>query len=261
MKNELTGAGIAYLHAGSGRPLIFIHGWSMAAPVWQRQIDYFSKTGYEVAAIDLRGQGKSLGEGPYTISQFAYDLKGFIHEMGYEKPVLVGWSMGAMVALEFALKHPSKAAGICLVGGMPRFTKTDDYLHGLPLKDVKGMKLKLKRDFERTIGEFRELISAGLSGDDKDILMNSTFPDLKASKAGLVELMEADLREGLDKIKLPTLLIHGDKDHVSLPAASEYMAEKIADAKLTLIKGAGHVPFLSHQDQFNETLGEFLRRI
>ena len=261
MKSELTGGGIAYLHAGSGRPLIFIHGWSMAAPVWQRQIDHFSKIGYEAAAIDLRGHGKSLENGPYTISQFAYDLKGFIHDRGYENPVLVGWSMGAMVVLEFALKHPSKAAGICLVGGMPRFTKADDYLHGLPLKDVKGMKQKLKRDFERTMDEFRESISAGVSGPDKDILMNSTFPDLKAAKAGLVELMEADLRDSLSKIKLPTLLIHGDKDHVSLPAASEYMAEEIAGSKLVLIKDAGHVPFLSHQDEFNENLGKFLRRI
>lgn len=261
LKNELTGGGIAYLHAGSGRPLIFIHGWSMAAPVWQRQIEHFSKCGYEVAAMDLRGHGKSLKDGPYTISQFAFDLKGFIHDIGLEKPLLVGWSMGAMVALEFVIKHPSKAAGICLVGGMPRFTEDDDYPHGLPLKDVKGMKVKLKRDFERTIGEFRESISAGLSVPDKDILMNATFPDLKASKACLVELMAADLREGLGKVKIPTLLIHGDKDHVSHPSASEYMLEKIEGSKLALIKSAGHVPFLSHQDEFNKTLEGFLRRI
>ena len=261
MKNELTGQGTAYLHGGVGRPLIFIHGWSMAAPVWQRQIYHFSNSGYEVAAIDLRGHGKSLKDGPYTISQFAYDLKNFIHDRGYEKPVLVGWSMGAMVALEFVIKHPSKAAGICLVGGMPRFTEADDYTPGLPLKDVKGMKLKLKRDFERTIGEFRGAISNGLSESDKEILMHSTYPELKASKACLVELMEADLREGLGKIKLPTLLIHGDKDRVSYSAASEYMLERIPGASLSLIKDAGHVPFLSHQDEFNEALEEFLRRI
>ena len=261
MKSLQTGSGIAYLHAGCGRPLIFIHGWSMAAPVWQRQIEYFSKSGYEAAAIDLRGHGKSLDAGPYTISQFAYDLKGFIHEMGYDKPILVGWSMDAMVALEFVLKHPSKASGICLVGGMPRFTNSDDYLHGLPLKDVKGMKLKLKRDFERTIGEFRESISEGVPEAEKDILINSTYPDLKASKAGLIELMEADLRDGLSKINLPALLIHGDKDPVSLPAASRYMAEEIAGSRLALIRDAGHVPFLSHQDEFNKTLEEFLRRI
>ncbi|MDT8316596.1 MAG: alpha/beta fold hydrolase [bacterium] len=261
MKNEFTGRGIAYLHEGSGRPLVFIHGWSMAAPLWQRQIEHFAKSGYEATAIDLRGHGKSFKDGPYTISQFAYDLKDFIHDRGLEKPVLVGWSMGAMVALEFIIKHPSKAAGICLVGGMPRFTEADDYPHGLPLKDVKGMKVKLKRDFERTMGEFRESISEGLSESDKEILMNAAFPDLKASKASLVELMEDDLREGLEKIKLPTLLIHGDKDRVSLRAASEYMLERISGSRLALIKGAGHVPFLSHKDEFNETLEEFLRRI
>ncbi len=233
----------------------------MAAPLWQRQIEYFSKNGYEVAAMDLRGHGKSLVDAPYSISQFAFDLKGFIHDMGFEKPVLVGWSMGAMVALEFVIKHPSKAAGVCLVGGMPRFTEADDYPHGLPLKDVKGMKNKLKRDFERTMGEFRESISAGLSEPDKEILMNATFPDLKASKACLVELMEADLRDGLDKVKVPSLLIHGDEDRVSLQSASEYMLERIEGSRLALIKGAGHVPFLSHQDEFNEALEEFLRSV
>lgn len=261
MKNDLTGKGIAYLHAGSGRPLIFIHGWSMAAPLWQRQIEHFSKSGYKVAAMDLRGHGKSLVDAPYSISQFAFDLKGFIHDMGFEKPVLIGWSMGAMVALEFVIKHPSKTAGVCLVGGMPRFTEADDYPHGLPLKDVKGMKNKLKRDFERTMGEFRESISAGLSEPDKEILMNVTFPDLKASKACLVELMEADLRDGLDKVKVPSLLIHGDEDRVSLQSASEYMLERIEGSRLALIKGAGHVPFLSHQDEFNEALEEFLRSV
>ena len=261
MKNDLTGKGIAYLHAGSGRPLIFIHGWSMAAPVWQRQIEYFSNSGYEVAAVDLRGHGKSLRDSPYTVSQFGFDLKGFIHDIGFVKPVLVGWSMGAMVALEFAMKHPGKTAGICLVGGMPRFTESDDYPGGLPLKDVKGMKVKLKRDFERTMGEFRGSISAGLTGHDKDIVMNVTLPDPAASKACLVELMEADLREGLGRVKLPTLLIHGGKDRVSPPSASEYMRERIKGSRLALIEGAGHVPFLSHEDEFNKALEGFLRRV
>lgn len=91
--------------------------------------------------------------------------------------------------------------------------------------------------------------------------MNATFPDLKASKACLVELMEADLREGLGKVKVPSQLIHGDEDGVSLQSASEYMLERIEGSRLALIKGAGHVPFLSHQDEFNEALEGFLRRI
>lgn len=260
MKKEITAGGISYISTGKGTPLIFIHGWAMASSVWQRQLDFFSYRGFETIAIDLRGHGESSKEGPYTVSQMSYDLKGFIHEMGYKSPVLVGWSRGAMVILDFVAKHGHTASAICLVGGTPKFTEGEGFDYGLSSKDVQGMKLKVRRDFERSIREFRQSIAGKLDDEKKDILMNCPFPGSEGARAGLKDLMEVDLRDTLEKVKIPTLLIHGTDDHVCLPEASEYMAKRINRAKLHLIKDAGHVPFLSHEEQFNSLLEDFLRR-
>lgn len=260
MKKGITAGGISFASAGEGKPLIFIHGWSTASSVWQRQIKYFSGKGFEVIAIDLRGHGDSLKEGPFTVSQMAYDLKKFIHETGYESPILAGWSKGAMVILEFAAKHSHTASAICLVGGTPRFTQGEDFQYGLPLKNVRGMKLKVKRSFERAIRDFRQAIADDLDERNKNILMSCPLPAVEAAREGLSELMEADLRDLLDRIKSPVLLIHGTQDHVCLPGASRYIDEKIMNSELHLIEGAGHAPFLSHEGLFNRILEDFIRR-
>jgi len=260
LKQGITAGGISFISNGEGRPLIFVHGWAMSSAVWQRQVACFPVKGFETVAIDLRGHGDSLQEGPYTVSQMSYDLKGFIHEMGFKSPLLVGWSRGAMVVLDFAARHSRSLSAVCLVGGTPKFVAGEGFDYGLPSKDVKGMKLKLKRDFERSIREFRSAIAGNLDYESSDIVMNCPLPGREAAKAGLKELMEVDLRDSLDRINNPVLLIHGDNDHVCLPGASAYMKNKLEKAELHLIKGAGHIPFLSHEDQFNKLLEDFIRR-
>lgn len=259
MTARVSNSGIAYDAKGSGPAVIFLHGWSMAGSVWDRQLNHFSHAGFEAVAIDLRGHGESIQEGPYTISQMAFDLKSFIHEMEYEKPFLVGWSMGAMVLLDFIAKHPSAASAFCLIGGTPRFTAADDFPHGLPVKDVKGMKVKLKRDFGRCLRGFRESITGGLDEAEKRIIEDAVFPVYDAAKNGIKELLEADLRDRLDQIRASLLLIHGDEDRVCPPGASRFMAERVGGAEICEIKGAGHVPFLSHREEVNKKLEEFIR--
>jgi len=261
MIRERTGMGLSCISAGSGRPLIFIHGWAMGATVWERQLEYFSGRGYEAVAIDLRGHGDSIKDGPYTLSQMAYDLKNFIHEKGFEKPFIAGWSMGAMIILELLAAHRHLPSGVCLGGGTAKFTSSDDYQHGLHPKDVRGMKTKLKRDFLRCLGEFRESIADGLKDHERDLISDAPLPSFDAAKAGLVELIGADLRSTLDRVDVPTLIIHGRDDRVCPPGAAEYMAAEIEGSHLLMIDDAGHVPFLSHSEHFNEELEKFIKRI
>lgn len=260
MNKGTTAGGISYRTTGEGRPLVFIHGWAMSLSVWQRQINYFAGKGFETTAIDLRGHGESSKDGPFTVSQMSYDLKGFIHEMGYKSPLLVGWSRGAMVVLDFVAKHSHSASAICLVGGTPKFTLGEGFDYGLPSKDVKGMKLKLKRDFQRSIMEFREAIAGELGEAEREILLECLLPAPEGAKAGLMELMDIDLRDALDKVKVPALLVHGENDHLCLPDASRYMDNKLEKSELFYIEGAGHVPFLSHENAFNKRLEDFIRR-
>ena len=257
---EVSPAGFSFIRDGEGPPIIFIHGWAMAATVWERQINFFAGKGFEAVAFDLRGHGRSVAEGPYTLAHMAYDLKAFIHEMRFDKPFLVGWSMGAMVILDYLFTHPHSASGFCLVGGTPKFISAEEYPHGLNPDDVRGMKVKLKRDFGRCLSEFRESIAGDLRPEEKRIIMDAALPSLEASKEGLRELMTVDLRSSLDNIHMPGLLIHGSEDGVCSAGAARYMSEKLDLSELCLIDGAGHVPFLSHEEEFNKTLEMFIRR-
>ena len=261
MKKRVSKGGLSYIDAGNGRPVVFLHGWAMSGAVWERQLTCLSEKGIRTIAVDLRGHGDSVPEGPFTVSQYAYDLKGFIHELGLEKPVLVGWSMGVMVVLSFAESHPRIAEGVCLAGGTPRFTTTGDYHCGLSPKEVTGMKTRLKKDFSRCLTEFRESISKGLTEEDKRLIIDCPMPSFEAARGGLLELMNVDLREALEKISIPALLIHGDDDKVCPVEAARYIAEKIEGAGLLILEGAGHVPFLSRTQPFNEALEEFIGRI
>lgn len=257
MNHQISPRGISYIHAGKGRPVIFIHGWTMSATIWERQIRNFSASGFEAIAIDLRGHGQSMRKKPYTISEMACDLKSFILDFGYECPFLVGWSMGSMVILEYLLENHSLATAVCLVGGTPKFTASEDYPHGLHVDEVRGMKVKLKRDFDGCLKEFRNSITGNLKAKEKEIVMNTAAPSVEAAKEGLNQLMKSDLRHSLAKIKLPTLLFHGSDDRVCPAGVASFMADRLELGSLHITTGAGHVPFLSHGDEFNEVVEQF----
>ena len=105
-----------YIEQGQGQPMILLHGNGENCGYFEHQIPYFSKE-YRVIAIDTRGHGQSpRGEKPFTIKQFAEDLYDFLDEKGIEKAILLGFSDGGNIALEFALRHPEKVEKLVLNG-------------------------------------------------------------------------------------------------------------------------------------------------
>ena len=105
-----------HAESGQGQTLILLHGNGENSTYFEQQIACFSKC-YRVLAIDTRGHGKSpRGDKPFTIKQFAEDLKGFMDEKNIEKAILLGFSDGGNIALEFALKHPERVEKLILNG-------------------------------------------------------------------------------------------------------------------------------------------------
>jgi pimeloyl-[acyl-carrier protein] methyl ester esterase len=262
------GARIYYEEAGAGPPLLFLHGWSVSGGVWRFQAEELAPA-YRVITMDLRGHGRSTGaSAAITMEDFARDVTGLFDRLDLAHATLVGWSMGAQVALAAYGAIRSRLVALVLVGGTPLFTASADYPHGLPPVEAKGMGVRLKRDFHRTMGEFfRGMFApAELSREQenriaREIVMGGKLPEPEAALRSLETLATADLRAILPSVDLPVLLVHGSGDTICLPAASRFMAERLPNASLRILEGLGHAPFLSRPAEFNAILGDFLRGV
>jgi pimeloyl-ACP methyl ester carboxylesterase len=117
---ELDALRLYYERTGSGEPeLLFVHGWCCDHTTFQPQFDHFAGA-HAVTALDLRGCGQSdRPEDGYAIRYFADDLAGFCQEVGIEKPVVVGHSLGGIIGVELAARHPTLPRALVLVDPTP----------------------------------------------------------------------------------------------------------------------------------------------
>ncbi len=264
-----TNEDLYYEELGEGSPIVFIHGWAMSGIVWHFQKKALTDS-WRVIVPDLRGHGRSVApmSTKLTLSDMAEDLVELIQGLSLERVVLVGWSLGGMVALEAFAALKELLAGLVLVGTTPRFVAGEGYAHGLPSKDIRGMAIRLQRDYAKTMGDFFKKMFAPdeIQQDQyqrvvREIILLGRQPASGVALQGLELLAGADLRRILPRIDRPVLLLHGSCDTISLPAASQYMAEHIPDSEMEVMKGCGHAPFLSHPEEFNRLLGGFLERL
>jgi len=258
-----AGVTLHYQETGSGRPVVFVHGWAMSGRAWRFQ-QALEDAG-RLIFLDLRGHGQSAAGDSYTIDDYAADLASFFRELALEDAVLVGWSMGAQIALHAFPLLRSRLAGMVLVGGNARFTSADDYPHGKPPVEVKGMGLRLRRDNQKTMGDFfrgmfveGELDHALYQRIVHEIVMGGRSPNPDAVQQSLNILSTVDLREQLDQVDRPVLLVHGELDTVCSASASAYMTERLPMTRLEIFAGCGHAPFMSRPEQFNALLRNFI---
>ncbi|MFQ5472860.1 MAG: alpha/beta fold hydrolase, partial [Dehalococcoidia bacterium] len=113
---RINGVNLRYVEAGTGDPaILFVHGWTCNLTDWRFQLEEFAK-GHRVVALDLRGHGKSdKPDQDYTIDGFADDVVALIEELGLDRPVIVGHSMGGAIAHNIVRRWPEIAAGAVLV--------------------------------------------------------------------------------------------------------------------------------------------------
>jgi len=252
------GSRLAYWDRGEGRPLLFLHGWLMSHKVWAYQLQLCDS--FRVVAPDLRGHGESGGDG-FSYSGCANDLAGLMNHLELEDAVVVGWSMGAQIALRSLPQLRDRVSAFVLVGGTPCFCSREDYPNGVPLAEARGMALRLRRGFSKTAGEFYRGMFSPEDERSNDIgsmakTVVGRLPQLQVALDALDELVNSDLRSQLQDVDLPVLLLHGDADRICPSGASHYMYEHLPDSRLQLFHGAGHAPFLTRTAEFNSLLSE-----
>jgi pimeloyl-ACP methyl ester esterase len=250
--------------AGAGAPVVLLHGWSLSSAAFADELAFLSR-GRRAIAPDLRGHGRSAAPpSPFGLEDLARDLAALFDALALDRAVLLGWSLGALVALAAAPLLRARLAALVLVSGTPRFTAGDGWPHGLPARSVEGLALRVRRDAPRAVARFfdgmfvdGELDDAGRARAEA---LRAAIPpaDPAALLSGLDVLAREDLRAGLAALDLPVLLLHGDRDPVCPPGASRAMAAAIPGARLVELAGAGHAPFVSRPGPFRDALASFL---
>jgi pimeloyl-[acyl-carrier protein] methyl ester esterase len=155
---------------------------------------------------------------------------------------------------------------LVLVDGTPCFVSREDFPYGLPAPQVKKMLKRMASNFPRALEDFHSLLLSPEEeeGENRDavwdLLTNERYlPKQEAARDLLVSLADEDFRNEITTLTIPTLLMHGDQDKICPVGASRYMKEHLGCADLAVFPGAGHAPFLTQTEDFNQRLADFLR--
>jgi pimeloyl-[acyl-carrier protein] methyl ester esterase len=260
------GVGIHYETAGEGLPLVFIHGWAMSGSVWRFQQRLAES--YRLIIPDLRGHGlSSAPDSGYSFESFARDLEELFLYLGLEKAVIIAWSMGVQAVLQAFPRIRKQLAALVFVSGTPKFTAAEDYPYGLPTFEARGLGIRLKKDYEKAVRDFirrmftEEECASGCYERMIEEKIGGALPARHAAQASLTSLAEADFRSVLPTVDVPVLLVHGSDDTICPSMASRDMAGRLPCARLEIIKGAGHAPFISRPTEFTNILDNFIHGI
>lgn len=245
-----------------GREILFIHGFSQAALSWLRQLqDAELAREFRMVAFDLRGHGgsdKPAAGAFYTEDRrWADDIAAVIAAFGLKRPTLVGWSYAGRPIIDY-LRHYGQEglAGINFVAANvkddPAFTGETFALTQAMQSEDFVVALEATRDFVRACFEIQP------EPRDFEIMLafNMAVPPQVRKFMRARTPNPGDL---LPKLKLPVLVTHGARDRVSRLARSEFTAQAVPGAELSVYEGVGHAPFWEDAPRFNRELAAFVR--
>ena len=218
-----------YVERGAGDVLLLLHGNGESLDYFAGQIDFFAKA-YRVIALDTRGHGASpRGSAPFTIRQFAEDLRAFMDERGIDSAHILGFSDGGNIALSFALKYPQRVRKLILNGA-----------------NLDPLGVKLHVQIPIVLGYHLARLFAGKRPEARRRM------ELLGLMVNEPHFAPQDLR----KLELPALVIAGDRDMIR-EKHTRLIADSLPNARLAILKG-NH--FIANQipEEFNRVVAEFL---
>lgn len=240
-------------------PLVLIHGHPFDHTMWAPQIAAFSPE-RRVIAPDLRGYGRSpVVPGISPLSVFAQDIAELLDELGVERFVLGGLSMGGQIVMECYRRFPDRIAGLVLADTFPEAETPEG------VRSREAMAERLLREGMR--GYADEVLHKMVAPyADPEVaaqvhrMMTTTSPE-GAAAALRGRAARPDYRGVLRRVTVPALVVVGEDDEFTPVADARAMHAALPDSTLRVITGAAHMPNLERAEEFNAALGEFLRRV
>jgi len=233
------------------KQLVFLHGWAQSRQVWFQQFDAFP----DAIFLNLPGHGGS-DDAP------ADDwLEIIVQQLPDDPCVLVGWSLGGMLALKLAQQFPERIGALALVASTPCFRRKDDWQAGCDDQLFSGFEIAVASGSPRLLNRFFALMlhGDGLSRGDYNTLakqaVNRQQTVTEAGlKRGLALLASLDSRQSVADISVPALILHGEQDAIVSVESGRWLAKSIQGSRAYLLPDCGHAPFLTQPEIFNKHL-------
>lgn len=249
---------------GKGPPLVMLHGWGMHGGVFKPWGQHLARK-YSVVAVDLPGHGDSASYSGFAdLEQHTNYIPQALDAVLREGVVLAGWSLGGLLALQLAIRYPRYIKQLVLVSATPCFCMRADWRAGVAPEVLAQFTQELQENYRLTLSRFLALQFMG-SREQKENLRRARelvfakpAPRHDMLQQGLHLLEKTDLREQVQAVCCPTIVLNGERDSLVPSAAAQYLAEHLANGRCVILKGAGHAPFLSHTTLTNKFLDRFL---
>lgn len=247
----------------SRHDVVLLHGWASHPQVFRALTRALENT-CRVHALPLPGYAGAASCEPYALERIAQTLSA----AAPRACCVVGWSLGAQVALAWARHAPRQVERLVLMAATPCFTQRSGteqcWPHAVSALTMRQFTSAMQRDAPSLLRRFVALQAQGdvravrVAHQLRTALFTNPLPPLDALAAGLELLRVTDLRALLPSIAQPTLVLHGERDAVTPSAAGEALAAALPQAQFAQIDGAGHAPFLSHPEVVAARINEFL---
>jgi non-heme chloroperoxidase len=252
------GTRLFYRDWGRGSPIVFCHPWGLNADIWEYQLNELTEQGLRCITYDRRGHGRSEDSGRgYDFDTLAEDLATVIQKLDLRDITLVGYSMGSSEIIRYLSRHGAgRVARVLLtspIAPAPGNREVSDSIVAALKKDRPAF---LAAGLPLFLGQPTPVSPAMGQWVLDMFLRSSPYASIECTR----NIGTVDQRAHLGAIKVPTLIIQGDKDQVCpLELTGRKLAEAISGSELRIYDGAPHGIVLTHRDRFTHDLLGFVR--